>query len=178
MRKLPAAFFLPVSCLLFLASSLYADSQSPHYKVESDFFSGGGELSLASSGYRVEEGIVDWTNSESFASAHYQGAGKIGISDALVPVVQSIVPGDYAKFYLGQSPSFTVTAKDPDADPLQYQFKVDGKVKVPFQSSNVFAYPLAAADRGRHTLAFEVRDNSDGTVSARQFAYAFRRPVK
>ncbi len=166
--------------LLACARAVFADdTQSANFTIADSALPAGSEMKTSSSSYSLEENVLDLCTKETLSSSNYTAEGSIGIGASLVPEIQSITPANFSKFFVDQSPSFTVTAKDPDKDPkIEYQLLADKKVKIPFQSSNVLTYALSTADVGRHRLDFQVRDNSDGTVSEAQATYDFRRPVK
>jgi hypothetical protein len=161
----------------FFAPPLYADLSSANYRADLKETAGGGSSSSAS--YALSQGEVDWSKKDLVTSANYKAQGQIalGASDLLVPEIQSVNPGNLSRFFTDQNASYTVTASDPDSDTLQYQARQDGTVKVAFQASNALSYALAAGDKGRHKVKFEVQDN-DGTVALEQDSYFFRRPVK
>ena len=157
---------------------LSADAQSTSFKLESEAPSGGGVFSVTSTHYKVEEGAVSFLARDNLTSTSYKLEGAVGFGASLVPIINSITPGNFSKYFTDSSPSFTVSAQDPDLEALQYQLKMDGTVKIAFQSSSVLSHALSASDRGRHTYTVEVKDTHNGTVDQNQFAYVFRRPVK
>lgn len=172
---------MALSWLLALGSwcpLLFSDTQSTNYKIESDFFSGGGAVQITSASYKAEENVIDALSKSLATSTNYKVDGKFGVASTPVPVINSILPGDYPRFFTDETAAFTVNAQDPDSDTMQYQLKVDGVTKVAFQSSNNLSYALAAGDRGRHDLTFQVQDTNDGTVNSVKSAYYFRRPTK
>lgn len=167
---------------LFLVSGfsgvLYADTSSASYKIESETQTGGGAFQITSASYKIEEGAVSLFTKDLLTSASYKVDGAIGFGGSKVPIINSVTPGNLSKYFTDDSPSFTVSAQDPDADALQYQLKMDGTVKVPFQSSNILSHALTSSDKGRRIYAIEVKDTDDGTTALNQAAYVFRRPVK
>lgn len=174
MRK---GFLFIIFALLLIPNRLYAELSSTNYKAELKETGGGG--SSSSSSYSIAEGEIDWGKKDLLTSTSYKVEGQVGISSGilLIPEIQSVTPSNYSRFFTDGNASFTVQARDPDNDPLQYQAKQDGTVKVAFQSSSTLTYALSASDKGRHAVKFEVKDN-DGTVAAEQAMYAFRKPVK
>ena len=164
---------------LFLISALpvYADPSSANYQLGDSYFpagSGGG----SSSSYQVGESTVDYFEKSTASSTNYAVENKVGISGLQkIPVIQSVTPGDYARFYTDENASYAVSATTPDSDSLQYRAKEDAATKVAAQSSSTLAWTLAGGDKGRHTMSMEVID-PDGTVAKQQTAYIFRRPVK
>ena len=167
-----------IGFLFFFPSVIYADMQSTNYKIESEAESEGSAYSITSTNHKVEESALNFFNTDGLTSTNYKIDGVTGFGGSLVPIISSIAPGNFSKYLTDESPSFTVTAQDPDSDSMEYQLKMDGTVKVAFQSSNVLSHALSGSDRGRHTYTFEVRDADDGTVNQNQYAYMFRRPVK
>ncbi len=166
--------------LLFLFSSdvKAADLQSASYAISGGFVSGGGENKVASSSYNVEEGSIDFASKSSLTSTNFNVTGQIGSSNgARVPVIQSVSPGNLSRFFTDQTPSYTVTAQNPGSGTLNYQLKDGSVVKCAWQASNILSYALSAANKGRHSLTFQVK-NEDGTTAMNQDQYLFRRPVK
>ena len=183
MKRATTCLFLTLSFLtlvswLFVPASFCEDLSSASYNLESWQVSGGWAFKETSTNYAVEESAIDWASRDALASTNYGVEGTIGYSQSLVPIINSVSPSNLSKHYTDESPSFTVSAQDPDSDAMEYQLKMDGTVKDSWQSSNVLTHALSTSDRGRHTYTVEVRDNSDGTTSRDQFAYVFRRPVK
>jgi hypothetical protein len=173
-----AASALAASCLLGPLS--YAgDPASTNFKVSESSFSGGGGGTLSSSSYKLSEGNVDHVSKEPMAGTTYKVEGKIGPSHGVAnpPLIESVTPGNLARFFTDESASYTVTAKDTEAGTLEYQLKAGSLVKVPWQAANVLSYGLSAADKGRHALTFEVKD-PDGVTAKNQDHYVFRRPIK
>ncbi|MBI4115396.1 MAG: hypothetical protein HY447_02350 [Candidatus Omnitrophica bacterium] len=169
--------------LLFLAfyfsiSTSFADSSSATFRLESETATGGGAISVTSTNFRTEESSLEWFSKESLASANYKMEARVGVSGTNpIPVINSIMPGDFARFYTDQSSSFTVQAKSPDSTALQYRVKQDGTVKVGPQASSTLTWPLSVSDKGRHNVTFEVI-HPKGNVAKTQAEYVYRRPVK
>ncbi len=179
MKQASLFYSLLISCFLLLASrDAFSDASSANYALESETQSAGSAFQLTSASYKVEEGTLSFFAKSALTSTNYNVDGAVGYGASLVPIINSVTPGDFSKYFTDNSPSFTVSAQDPDSDALQYQLKMDGTVKAAFQSSNVLTHALSSSDRGRHTYTIEVRDNSDGQTNQNQFAYVFRRPVK
>ena len=179
---------LPVLGLWFLSSWLlalgswiglaHADQQSANYRLEAEIVTGGGNGLVTSTNYKVEENTIDWFTKSTLSSASYSLESLAGIQDvANIPVISSVEPGNYARFFTDESASFTVNAATPDGDPLTYEAKQDGTTKVGPQTSNVLSWTLGDPDKGRHALDLSVIEQH-GTVTKPQAAYVFRRPVK
>ncbi len=164
--------------LLLCSRMVYADASSTNFALEGEYQSSGALLSAASTNYALEESALDFNAKDNLSSTNYALEGSVGYGQSLVPIISSVSPGDFSKYFTDESPSFTVTATDPDSDSLEYQLKMDGTVKDAFQASNVLTFALSSSDRGRRSFAFEVRDSSDGTVSQNQSSYIFRRPIR
>lgn len=160
-----------------LCPAAFADVNSTNYTLTEDRFTGGGG-SASSANYQIAETSFDSFSGDSISSTNYGVAAKVGISGASpVASLNGISPAAYAKHYSDESPSYTVTAVDPDSDTLEYRVKQDSTVKDGPQTSNVLSWALSNSDVGRRTLSFEVLD-PDGTVVKQQPAYVFRRPTK
>jgi len=158
--------------------SAFADSQSPSYKLESEVFSGGGNLQLTSAAYKIEEAGIDWIGKVDLTGANYRVDATIGIyGNEPIAIISSTTPGNFSKFYTDQSASFTVNASSPDGDPLTYEAKQDSVSKAGPQTSNILSWALGAADKGRRNLDLIVSEQH-GTVVNQQAMYVYRRPVK
>ncbi|MBI3317274.1 MAG: hypothetical protein HYZ85_04650 [Candidatus Omnitrophica bacterium] len=155
----------------------FADSSSASYKLQFDANSGGSELLLTSTNYKLEDGTLDFHHRADLSSTNYAAHGRFGISVAPVVEIQSVTPGSFSRFFTDESTSYVVTADDPDSDTLQYQAKQDAATKDGPQASSTLTWALSGSDSGRHTVSNEVID-PDGTVRVEQAMYAFRRPTK
>lgn len=168
-------------CSLLLAScfpapALHADMSSAAYKIAGESVSGGGGGRMASASNAVEEGRIDSLTKEAMAGTNFKVEGEVGTSHALdAPVIETVTPADFSRFFSDGEASYALKAKDSKGGSLEYQLKVDGIVKNPWQASSTIAYLLASGDRGRHRLDFEVR-NSEAATSMSQSQYVFRRP--
>ncbi len=172
--KKPALF---LALYLGFLPFVLADGSSANYAISEDRFTGGGG-SASSTNYQALETMVSTFSAEAMSSSNYAMEPKVGISSAVNLVeINSVSPATYSRHYHDETPSFTVTAVDPDSDTLQYQVKQDTTLKDGPQSSNELSWSLSSSDIGRHTLNFEVLD-PDGTVIKQQPAYVYRRPVK
>ncbi len=172
-QKIVPIFFI----YLFSSGALFADATSTNYAVKEDRFTGGGG-DASSTNYQIGEMSFDPFSQAGMTSTNYAAETKVGIAGTLaISAINSITPTDYSKHYADESPSFTVSATDPDADSLQYRVKQDTTVKAGPQSSSTLNWALSTSDIGRHTFNFEVID-PDGTVLKPQAAYVYRRPTK
>lgn len=162
---------------LALGTNVYADPQSSSFRLTDDFFShGGGNASSAN--YQAAETTLGFSAQSTLRSANYSAEGKAGIEGTnKIPTIQSVSPGDYARFFTDEPASFTVTAVTPPPDTLQYQAKQDGVSKAGPQASGTLRWPLGPSAQGRHAVSLNAID-PDGTVSKQQATYVVRRPVK
>ena len=175
--------YVVFACHLLLAACYgvpcsFADTAGTDYAISSEHFAGGGAPLTTSANYKLEEGTIDRFAKNNLASTNYKVDGKIGVSGQHdIALISAVSPGDYARYYTDQSTSFTVTAKDPDNDTLQYRAKQDGTTKAGPQASNILAWALSVSDKGRRVLSMEVIDQ-EGNVVKPQAMYVYRRPVK
>ena len=169
--------FLLITILLF-AERASADQQSANYRLEAEIVTGGGDGLVTSASYKIEESTIDWVTKATLSSVNYTLENKAGINDVEnIPVISSVAPGNYSRFFTDESASFTVNATTPDSDPLEYQAKQDGTTKAGPQTSNVLSWALGASDKGRRALELSVIEQH-GTVIKQQTMYVYRRPVK
>jgi hypothetical protein len=172
--SLSLAFFVHCVCYLGLA---FADSSSTNYALVEDRFTGGGG-NASSANYQVAETSFNPFSGSALASTNYALETKFGISGGMnVATVNSIAPGDYAKFFHDQSASYIMSATSQDGDTLQYRALQDSTVKAGPQAFGTLSWSLSAADIGRHAINLEAID-PQGTTLKRQQAYVVRRPAK
>lgn len=175
MKTIVPAF---ICFLLLFSLSAVADTSSTHYKLHSEIPTGGGAYSISSSSYKVEESSLEWFTKEALTSTNYKVQGKIGIqgTENLVRI-DSITPGDFARFFTDSSASYTLTATSPDASALEYQAKQDGTLKDGPKATSTLTWPFSTPDKGRHKASLQVL-HPKGNVAQEQALYAYRRPVK
>ncbi len=94
----------------------------------------------------------------------------VGSSDGItvnahVPEITRIIPYSDTTLTVADEVTIEATAQDPDNDPIQYQFSIDGQVKQPFSSSNTYNYTVEPSTSNTHILKVEVRDDKNGLVS-------------
>jgi len=170
-------FLAFLGCLCFACAPALADLSSTNFQITESGFSGGGS-DTASSSYKLDEGSIDFVAKDPMTSTNYNVEGQVGVSHALkLPVIQSVTPGPYAKFFTDEMPSYTVSAQNLGTGNLDYQIKEGSTVKAAWQASNSLSYSVSSPDKGRHELAFMVR-NLDGTTLTTKSQYLFRRPNK
>ena len=59
----------------------------------------------------------------------------------------------------GAAVTFTATASDPESDPVQYMFLMDGQPRTEWVDNPSWAWTTAAADIGSHSIEVKARDN-------------------
>jgi uncharacterized protein YfaP (DUF2135 family) len=162
---------------LFATSPVSADSSSANYTLAEDRFTGGGG-SASSANYQLAETSFEGFGNAAMTSANYALETKVGVSGAAdIATINSVSPGNFAKFYSDSNASYTVSAVSQDGEALQYSAKQDSTTKVSAQSSNVLSWALSTSDQGRHTMGLSVID-PHGTTLKKQEAYIVRRPTK
>lgn len=173
--RLPIIVF--AAGLLLGKACFAADPSSTNYQI-ADSYNPAGYGSGSSASYQLAESTVDYFAKSATTSTNYSVTGKVGVSGTeKIPVIASVTPGDYARFYTDENASYAVSASTPDSDTLQYLAKQDTTTKVAAQSSSTLAWPLSGSDQGRHTMSLQVID-PDGTVVKNQPTYIYRRPTK
>lgn len=166
-----------LSLMLAIASPAVMAASSTNYQVQNEIFSGGAGNGSSTS-YGVANARLENYAWNTHSSTNYEvQAGNANSLAGKIPSIQSVTPGQMAKHFEDDSPTYTVTAISPDDDTLQYRLLVDSTEEVAEQSSNSLNWLLSTADVGRHTVAIEVID-PDGTVTRNQDMYVFRRPMK
>ena len=133
---------------------------------------------ITSTNYKVDSGVIDDVAKTAATSTNYALEGKVGIDGQNpVPVINSITPGDFARNYTDESPSFTVSATSPDSETISYEAKQDGTTKDGPQTTNPLTWALVTGDKGRRVITFNVSD-ATGVARKDQSLYAYRRPTK
>ena len=94
------------------------------------------------------------------------------------PVISSLTPATGSKYYEQDAVTASVSASDPDSDPLEYQFTVNGIVKRVWGATS--SYSLVTIDRsyGKKTIGASVRDNKGGTATASTTLFFYKKPLK
>ncbi|MDI9617358.1 MAG: DUF1616 domain-containing protein [Methanothrix sp.] len=75
------------------------------------------------------------------------------------PRVLSLLPDRNDPLPVGSRITWSALAEDPDNDPIQYRFLVDGVAVSEWSSSAVFELDTSNLSPGNHTLSVYVRDN-------------------
>ncbi len=162
---------------LHLTSLAFTDSSSINFTLLEDRFTAGGG-SASSVNYQIAETSFDTFSGLALSSANYALDTKIGISGgADIGTINSITPGDFARFYLDTNASYAIQASVQGGNTLQYGAKQDTITKVNAQIPNTVSWVLNSLDIGRHTNTLQVIA-PEGTTIKKQDAYVLRRPVK
>ena len=171
------AFVLWFLLYLFFASLAFADPSSTNYQIAQSYLPGAAG-NPASTNYKSDESTVDYYDKSTASSTNYTMQQQVGISGLdKIPVLNSITPSDYARFFSDENASYAVSATATDGDTLEYRAKQDGTTKAGPQASSTLSWALSSADLGRHVHSLETID-PDGTVIKQQSSYIYRRPVK
>lgn len=105
----------------------------------------------------------------------------IGVSDGIKvnrqPAISVFKPANYSSFEEGNIVVANIEASDPDSDPLQYQFSINGIVKRLWSASSQFTWTLALTDLGAKTIKGEVKDDKGLNVKAESEIFIFRKPI-
>ena len=133
---------------------------------------------------------VTWTDLTLVQGVNYfvgikakNGAGlssAIGTSDGIIvdknpPTIKALTPSDGSSAMEADVVPITVAASDPDGDPLQYQFSVDGVTRQSWSPTASWSWNTAAASFGWHTLRVEVKGAAQ--TAAQEFRlFILRRP--
>jgi hypothetical protein len=94
-----------------------------------------------------------------------------------VPTITSLQPTDASKLYAGTAATIQATATDKEADPIQYQFVLDGSLLADWSSVASQSWTPAEAQRGLHTVTVNVRDGFGGSNASTIEVYVVRQPV-
>lgn len=92
------------------------------------------------------------------------------------PVIGTVTPKDGSTYIEGDSLPVTVSASDPDGDPLEYQFLIDGQVNRSWSPTLPWTWVTAGFPKA-HQLTVQVRDPAGHLVEASQELFGYRRPI-
>ena len=84
------------------------------------------------------------------------------------PVMGSLTPSPSSPQDAGAVITWTAEASDPEGDPLQYTFLVDGQTRADWSPNPSWTWSTSAVDVGTHSIEVKVRDgqhNPDGDAS-------------
>ena len=75
------------------------------------------------------------------------------------PAVTNLAADQASPQVVGAKVTFTATASDPENDPLQYMFLLDGQPQTDFSENPSWTWTTSAADIGSHSIEVRARDN-------------------
>ena len=76
------------------------------------------------------------------------------------PVIGGLTADQASPQVVGATVTFTAAASDPENDPLQYMFLLDGQPRSDFTANPSWTWTTSAADIGQHSIEVRVRDNN------------------
>ena len=76
------------------------------------------------------------------------------------PAVADLVADLASPQVAGAAVTFTATASDPESDPVQYMFLLDGQPRTEFSENPSWAWTTSAAEIGSHSIEVRARDNN------------------
>ena len=91
------------------------------------------------------------------------------------PIITQIIPANNATFTEGDSIVISATAQDPNGNPLEYQFSIDGQIVRTWSSLNTFNWQTQTGDIHLKTITVEARDSYQGTASGQTQVFLYRR---
>ena len=94
-----------------------------------------------------------------------------------IPSIQAVQPPDGAKLYAGATTTLQATVHDPEGDPIQYRFLLDGALLADWTSSAAQPWTPLVTQLGLHTLTIHVRDAYGGMNGKELEVFVIRRPV-
>ena len=135
-------------------------------------------LWMREDGFIVDKILLRKDSSSTAPSGTGPAESLRGTTSNKVPVISSISPTTGTKYYEQDAVTVSVTASDPDGDPLEYRFSVNGTVKRAWGTTST--YVLATTDRnyGKRTISVSVRDNKGGTAAASTTVFFYKRPLQ
>ena len=75
------------------------------------------------------------------------------------PAVADLAADPASPQVAGATVTFTASASDPENDPVQYMFLLDGQPRTEWLDNPTWAWTTAAADIGSHSIEVKARDN-------------------
>jgi len=103
---------------------------------------------------RVKDG--KHTSPEDYDCKYIKFFSIIGNEPPIVKILTSDIPSPQEA---GTTVTWAALASDPENDPLQYRFSLDGHLKTNWFSNPTWIFTTSAADIGSHVIEVEVKDN-------------------
>ena len=107
----------------------------------------------------------------------YRTERDYAITLGTIPSIQSVQPLDGTKLYLGIPVTLQASAVDQEADPIQYQFLIDGTVLADWSSIASRSWTPQAAQAGLHRLTIVARDAYGGSRTKDVAVFVVRKPL-
>lgn len=103
-----------------------------------------------------------------------------GFSDGITvvnraPTITLLLPNNNATFTEQESIEIRLEASDPDSDPLEYQFSIDGQVVRAWSPLNTYNWQTQTGDFHLKTITAEVRDAYQGSDAQAVQVYLYRK---
>ena len=155
--------------LSFMAVSAFAEIQQDR------LVSGGGPAAAATA-------QVSWAALGEPLGGAMTGGGLViegGGGDSggnLPPQISGSSPANKGRFYRGDSVVLSMTASDPEGDPLQYRFLIDGQVLQDWSSAATATWDTGTTAFGWHTVRIEVKDPTHTVARDQTRLFVFWRP--
>lgn len=169
MSRRPQHVTLAVLCSV-VTICLAADGRaanSPSVRLFPDLVCSGGRR-IAATATRVGPSVIGESIGGRSTSANVRLAGGVtlqlntGPHSPIITIV-SASPRHGGKGYWNAALALTITAQDPENDPLEYQFVLDGTPLGNWSASNTATWTPTPAQAGRRSLEFRVRDAFGGS---------------
>ena len=99
----------------------------------------------------------------------------VRVRENTLPVITSVTPTDGATYTEADAVPIAVTASDPNGDPLEYQFLIDGVVKRAWAAGSTWSWDTTGTI-WEHTLTVQVKDPSGRQVETTHKLFGYRLP--
>lgn len=125
--------------------------------------------------------LVKGANSFTIAATSPNGFSSsqpLSVTLGTIPTIQTVLPPDRSKLYLGTSITIQITAQDAESDPMKYQVLLDDAPMGAPASASSLAWTPGTGQMGAHTLTARASDDYGGGGTQDVQVLVIRQPVQ
>jgi len=94
-----------------------------------------------------------------------------------IPTIQTILPPDGQKLYVGNATSITITASDLENDPIHYQISAGAQILMDWTLLPSFTWTPSLTSLGAQPLTATAQDDYGGSNAKQSDVFVLRRPI-